>query len=94
MVYPDSDKISRVPSYSGYFQVFLNFDYETFTPFGLLSQTIRLSIQIHIEVLQPQNASILVWPILRPLAATSRISFDFFSSGYLDVSVPLVSSFQ
>ena len=92
MVDPDSDKISRVPSYSGYFQLFLDFDYETFTPFGVPSQTLRLSIQIHIEVLQPQYASILVWPILRPLAATSRISIDFYSSRYLDVSVPSVNS--
>ena len=43
-------------------------------------------------VLQPQHARMLVWPILRSLAATSRISFDFFSCRYLDVSVPCVRS--
>ena len=32
----------------------------------------------------------MVWALLRPLAATSRISFDFFSYRYLDVSVPCV----
>ena len=82
MVDPDSDKISRVPSYSGYSQAYLNFSYETFTLFGVPSQALRLSIQVHIRVLQPQYASILVWPILRPLAATSRISVDFYSFGY------------
>ena len=31
-----------------------------------------------------------VWPLPRSLAATEGISFDFFSSRYLDVSVPWV----
>ena len=35
----------------------------------------------------------LVWAIPFSLAATKRVSVDFFSSGYLDVSVlPLTSS--
>ena len=33
-----------------------------------------------------------VWALPRSLAATKRISFDYFSSGYLDVSVPQVPS--
>ena len=33
-----------------------------------------------------------VWAVARSLAATSAISVDFFSSGYLDVSVPRVVS--
>ena len=37
------------------------------------------------EVLLPQ-----VWPLPRSLATTSRISFDFSSSPYLDVSVQAV----
>ena len=37
------------------------------------------------EVLPPQ-----VWALPRSLAATEGISFDFFSSRYLDVSVPWV----
>ena len=44
------------------------------------------------QVLQPRYASTPVWPIPRSLAATSGISFDFSSSGYLDVSVPPVRS--
>ena len=34
----------------------------------------------------------LVWPVPRSLAATNGVSIDFLSSGYLDVSVPLVGS--
>ena len=33
-----------------------------------------------------------VWPLPRSLAATGGVSFDFPSSGYLDVSVPRVAS--
>ena len=32
-----------------------------------------------------------VWPLPRSLAATGGVSFDFSSSGYLDVSVPRVA---
>jgi hypothetical protein len=42
------------------------------------------------QVLQPQYARILVWSNLRSLAATCRISIDFSSWRYLDVSVPSV----
>lgn len=42
--------------------------------------------------LQPQPASRLVWALPISLAATYGISFDFFSTGYLDVSVHLVPS--
>lgn len=45
-----------------------------------------------IQVLQPQSARTLVWARLRSLAATSSISIDFSSGGYLDVSVPHVCS--
>ena len=38
----------------------------------------------------PQDARILVWAPPRSLAATYGIEFSFFSSGYLDVSVPRV----
>ena len=39
---------------------------------------------------QPQRASSLVWASPRSLAATDGITIVFSSSGYLDVSVPLV----
>ena len=38
----------------------------------------------------PEILLSLVWPLPRSLATTSRISFDFFSSAYLDVSVQRV----
>ncbi len=40
--------------------------------------------------LQPPVQKHRVWALPRSLAATNGISFDFFSSGYLDVSVPRV----
>ena len=40
--------------------------------------------------LQPHTPKCMVWAVPRSLAATNRISFDFFSYGYLDVSVPHV----
>ena len=39
----------------------------------------------------PQKPGV-VWAIPRSLAATDGVSFDFLSSGYLDVSVPRVGS--
>ena len=36
---------------------------------------------------EPQRMVALVWALSRPLAATWEITFVFFSSGYLDVSV-------
>ena len=42
------------------------------------------------SVLQPQEASLLVWANPVSLAATQGIAFAFSSSGYLDVSVPRV----
>ena len=45
---------------------------------------------LHIVVLTPQLLLTVVWPLPLSLATTRRISFDFSSSGYLDVSVPRV----
>ena len=39
---------------------------------------------------EPQDARILVWALSISLAATLEIEVSFFSSGYLDVSVPPV----
>jgi hypothetical protein len=55
-----------------------------------LSRSLRLPSLRHLEVLQPQGASPLVWAVPRSLAATGGITFVFFSSRYLDVSVPWV----
>ena len=66
------------------------FVYGTLTLFGVLSHTLRLTLQIHITVLTPKVFLPLVCPLPRSLATTSGISFDFSSSPYLDVSVQAV----
>ena len=38
------------------------------------------------------TAFAMVWALSRSLAATQEIEVSFFSSGYLDVSVPRVAS--
>ena len=45
---------------------------------------------IHSAVRTPRVFLLLVWPPPLSLATTNGISVDFFSSGYLDVSVPRV----
>ena len=52
--------------------------------FGWLSQVILLFLPL---VYVPQSIATLVRPLPLSLAATHRISFDFSSSPYLDVSV-------
>ena len=73
----------------------LDFNYGAITLSGRPSQY-RSSILMDIPCLAPYNPRIavttLVWALPRPLAATKGISnIDFFSSGYLDGSVPRVS---
>ena len=74
MVPLSSVKITRVPTYL----IRLNdgFVYGAITLYGQTSQTVPL----------PSKSS----AVPRSLAATKGISFDFFSSRYLDVSVPWV----
>ena len=65
----------------------------TLTFFGWLSHTIRLQLCVRYTVLTPSLFLKKVWPPPISLATTLGISFDFFSSPYLDVSVrevPLV----
>ena len=87
MVPLPSHKVSRVSWYSGYRHVNFGFAYGAFT----LS---RWSFQCHsatfVESIirsEPRNARIPVWALPLSLAATYGITFVFFSSGYLDVSV-------
>ena len=87
MVPVPSHKVSRVSWYSGSRLVFLDFAYGAFT----LS---RWSFQGHSAILkesiirsEPRSARTPVWALPRSLAATYGITFVFFSSGYLDVSV-------
>jgi hypothetical protein len=72
VVPPYSDRISRVPPYSRILY------YITFT--GLSPTMVKLSSLFKLLV---KN----YWPSPRSLATTSGVSIDFFSFGYLDVSV-------
>ena len=58
-----------------------------------LSNALPLDSQLHVADPQPQRACSLVWPLSLSLAATQEIDVSFFSSGYLDVSVPRVPSY-
>ena len=72
MVPLNSDKISRVPSYSRIKTLF--------THTGLSPSMVYLSRYFWL-------LSFSYWPGPRSLAATSRVSVDILSSGYWDVSV-------
>ena len=60
----------------------LRYAYGPITLFGIAFQRLLLALMVLNEVLQPQEASFLVWAVPRSLAATDGISCDFFSSGY------------
>ena len=66
----------------------------TITLSGSSSQTIQLAFRILNAVRTPDVLLLQVWPLPLSLATTSGISFDFSSSGYLDVSVPQVPHAQ
>ena len=70
-----SNKITRVPLYS---KTTLNI-----TPTGLSPSMVSFSKLFRLS-------QYCYWPIPRSLATTSGITFVFFSSRYLDVSVPWV----
>ena len=92
MVPPASHRMSRVPRYSG--SVLL------FSPSltGLSPSLAALSIALQLSYFQiltsstPDDRSLPVWPLTVSLATTKVIEFSFFSSGYLDVSLPRVPS--
>ena len=87
---PYSHGIPRVPQYSGYSRLDSDFRYMTFTFYGQLSQTVFLSYSMRYAVRTPEELLPPVWPLSISLATTLRISVDFFSSPYLDVSVQAV----
>ncbi len=74
MVPPSSVNISRVSTYLIWNKY--DFVYGAITHYGRTSQSVPLSYKFSATPLS--------------LAATKGISVDFFSSGYLDVSVPRV----
>ena len=90
MVPARSHKVPRVSWYSGSRHVNSPFAYGAFTLSGRLSQNCSAKTHESIMRSEPQDARILVWPLSISLAATLEIDVSFFSSGYLDVSVPRV----
>ena len=92
MVLTDSDRIPRVPPYSGYCQHYISYMYRTFTSFGWLFQ--NHSISKYFCILQPYNPGYAetkpVQAVPFSLATTKGITIVLFSCGYLDVSVPHV----
>ena len=62
--------------------------------FAPLSNGVQLTISSAFAGPQPRKACSPVWAPSFSLAATQEIDFSFSSSGYLDVSVPRVPSWQ
>ena len=92
MVPPASHRISRVPRYSGT-------DYLSSPSLTRLSLSlVRLSRRFRSTIVgcrrpaTPRVRRLTVWPLSFSLATTKEIEFSFFSSGYLDVSLPRVPS--
>ena len=90
MVPPSSHRIPRVRWYSGYRSPSSYFAYRTLTVSGRASHPVRLYFEVLISVRTPAVLLLPVWPLPISLATTFGISFDFSSSGYLDVSLPRV----
>ena len=91
MVLADSDRISHVPPYSGYWYLNCYFAYRAITYIAKLS---NLFCYNNLRMFQSYNPSLaetkLVWAISTSLAATTEITIVFSSSAYLDVSVQRV----
>ena len=92
MVLADSDRISHVPPYSGYYQVLKLFrvrashPLRTAFPYGstiILKSTSQSYNPVTAE-------TITVWAISTSLATTTEITIVFSSCAYLDVSVQRV----
>ena len=94
MVPPASHRISRVPRYSGTCYLLSP------SPTGLSPSLATLSNVFGSAIVRSRKPSTpavrrpLVWPLPFSLATTKEIEFSFFSSGYLDVSLPRVPSYE
>ena len=90
MVPPASHRISRVPRYSGSGSLF------SASRTGLAPSLARLSNRFRSLTFACRRSATPdvrrppVWPLPSSLATTKGIEFSFFSSGYLDVSLPRV----
>ena len=85
MVLPDSDGISRAPSYSGSTKRDNIFDYRIITLFDSSFQMIRLMssfVTPYRVSYNPNKQACWFGPLPVSLAATKGIEFSFSSSGY------------
>ena len=95
MVLAISHRVSPAPCYSGSPSINHLNVYRTFTFYGCVFQTHSTSDnQYFTGPTTPRNRSSWVWASPRSLATTCGITFVFFSSRYLDVSVPWVTVFR
>ena len=91
MVPPNSDRVSRAPPYSGYRYPLHLLPIRGCHPLALLSRSFRFLMHEMSRSYNPSTAvTALVWANPRSLATTYGITFVFFSSAYLDVSVQRV----
>ena len=94
MVPPASHRISRVPRYSGTDSL------SSLSPTRLSLSLVPLSRSFGSAIVsscRPSTPCVrrpMVWPLTSSLATTKVIEFSFFSSGYLDVSLPRVPSYE
>ncbi len=93
MVPVDSDRISRVPSYSGYYQLINLFQIRDYHPLWLFfPKHSFINLYCTLQSYNPKITEIiLVWAVPFSFATTQGITIVFSSSGYLDVSVHQVS---
>ena len=94
MVPPASHRISRVPRYSGTNYLFSPSLTGLSPSSAPLSRSFRSAI---VRCRLPSTPCVrrpTVWPLPSSLATTKEIEFSFFSSGYLDVSLPRVPSYE
>ena len=94
VVPPASHRIPRARRYSGYVLYCPVFVYGTVTPYGLPSHAVPLTVSSIMTSATPMVLLPSVWPLSLSLAATKKISFDYSSSAYLDVSVQRVPFVQ
>ena len=96
MVHPGSNRVPRVPLYSGTHSPLLSISHTGLSPsMAVFPKTLLLSIKdrLYCAPYNPLPTEVnRVWAVPVSLTATQGISFDFFSSGYGDVSAPPVCS--
>ena len=94
MVPPASHWISRVPRYSGSDSLLSRSLTRLSLSSAYLSRSFRSAIVCSRLPSTPRVRRPAVWPLTSSLATTKVIEFSFFSSGYLDVSLPRVPSYE